>query len=322
MVVHNPNNWHWVDKDASPWARQYLEDTIRMINVEDDGVSAKLVKLTSMDGDVDVIQRKGKVITIYDVKLTIEYSGKTKDNEEVSGTIKIPEIAHDTEEDDYVFDIDINTDSASKAPVRDLVKNKIIPILRKEFRKLGPALRDEIGKDIQHSTGPSSSQFTSSTQSKTLFPPHTDKTDKPKAETVLSFSKVTLSFKEEFMARATELYSTFTDPKRLEALFQAKHEHFGGAVVGGRFKIAGFTGEFTELTEPVKIVQKWRFNYWPPDHYSSIEMLFEQNDRDNVTMMNVTWSGVPEEQASAVKNYWTRYYVHAIKKTFGYGLTL
>jgi len=29
-----------------------------------------------MDGDVDVNQRKGKVITIFDVKLVIEYSGR------------------------------------------------------------------------------------------------------------------------------------------------------------------------------------------------------------------------------------------------------
>jgi activator of HSP90 ATPase len=28
-----------------------------------------------MDGDVDVSQRKGKVITIFDVKLVLEYTG-------------------------------------------------------------------------------------------------------------------------------------------------------------------------------------------------------------------------------------------------------
>lgn len=56
----------------------------------------------SMDGDVDVSQRKGKVITLFDVKVQLEYEGKTKDDEDVSGTITIPEVAHDTEEDEYV----------------------------------------------------------------------------------------------------------------------------------------------------------------------------------------------------------------------------
>jgi activator of HSP90 ATPase len=75
MVLHNPNNWHWVNKDASPWAKKWLEDSIKEIKSEENGVTAQLDKLVSMDGDVDVNQRKGKVITIFDVKLVIEYSG-------------------------------------------------------------------------------------------------------------------------------------------------------------------------------------------------------------------------------------------------------
>jgi len=75
MVLHNPNNWHWVNKDASAWAKEYLEENIKGVKAEDNGVTAQLDKLISMDGDCDVNQRKGKVITIYDVKLVIEYSG-------------------------------------------------------------------------------------------------------------------------------------------------------------------------------------------------------------------------------------------------------
>lgn len=75
MVLHNPNNWHWVNKDASVWAKQWMGDAIKGIKAEDAGVTAQLDKLISMDGDVDVNQRKGKVITIFDVKLVIEYSG-------------------------------------------------------------------------------------------------------------------------------------------------------------------------------------------------------------------------------------------------------
>lgn len=75
MVLHNPNNWHWVNKDVSAWARDYVETKVTKIGVEGDGVSAKVDKVLSMDGDVDVSQRKGKVITLFDVKLQLEYSG-------------------------------------------------------------------------------------------------------------------------------------------------------------------------------------------------------------------------------------------------------
>ena len=77
MVLHNPNNWHWVNKDVSEWAKQYLEENLTKLSAEEKDVSAKIRKVTSMDGDVDVSQRKGKVITLFDVKLELEYEGET-----------------------------------------------------------------------------------------------------------------------------------------------------------------------------------------------------------------------------------------------------
>lgn len=115
MVLHNPNNWHWVNKDVSGWTKDYLTDELVGVNASrDDGTSAEVSKVLSMDGDVDVSQRKGKVITIFDVSLRLEYTGKVplneseklegqkEDKKDVSGTITIPEVAHDTEEDEYV----------------------------------------------------------------------------------------------------------------------------------------------------------------------------------------------------------------------------
>lgn len=75
MVLHNPNNWHWVNKDAAPWAKEFLENQVKTIEAEEGDISAKISKLVSMDGDVDVSQRKGKVITIFDVSLKLEYEG-------------------------------------------------------------------------------------------------------------------------------------------------------------------------------------------------------------------------------------------------------
>lgn len=75
MVLHNPNNWHWVNKDASEWAQEYLAEVLTTISAQDGDVSARITKVISMDGDVDVSQRKGKVITLFDVKLKLEYEG-------------------------------------------------------------------------------------------------------------------------------------------------------------------------------------------------------------------------------------------------------
>ena len=76
MVLHNPNNWHWVNKDTSEWARAYLEQNLVGVSAEEKDVSAKITKVVSMDGDVDVSQRKGKVITLFDVYCTLSWSGQ------------------------------------------------------------------------------------------------------------------------------------------------------------------------------------------------------------------------------------------------------
>ncbi|KAK0113198.1 hypothetical protein ONS95_014894 [Cadophora gregata] len=322
-MLHNPNNWHWVNKDASGWTKQYLEQNIKGIKAEENGVTAQLDKLISMDGDVDVNQRKGKVITIFDVKLVLEYSGKTKDDEDVSGTITVPEVAHDTEENEYVFELDIYSDANSKAPVKDLVRSKILPQLRKEFAKLGPALIAEHGKDIQHAPGSNpSSGFSTPKLHVPTSAPAASVTQTTKTSS--SINTTTVTDTEEFRAPATELYQTFTDPQRISAFTRAAPKLFEGAKKGGKFELFGgnVAGEYLELVEPTKIVQSWRLDQWPKDHYSRLEINFDQNDVDNVTVMRVSWSGVPVGQEEVTKRNWREYYVRSIKQTFGFGTIL
>ncbi|KAK5014549.1 Co-chaperone [Cryomyces antarcticus] len=330
MVLHNPNNWHWVNKDVSPWTREYLENDLVGISAEDNGVTAQVSKVVSMDGDVDVSQRKGKVITIFDVKLQLEYTGKTKDDEDVSGTITIPEVAHDTEEDEYVFDIDIYSESSSKAPVKDLVRAKLIPQLRKHLQTLGPALITEHGKDLQHAPGSnppsgfSTPKYIPNSTNKNAEAPKSSSTTTSSQGKGPSVNVTTVTDQEEFRTTAAELYQTFTDPARIAAFTRSPPKTFEGAKKGGRFELFGgnVSGEYTELTEPTKIVQKWRLAQWPTGHYSKLSIKFDQNDVDSVTVMRVDWEGVPVGQEEVTKRNWGEYYVRSIKTTFGFGTIL
>ncbi|KAJ5567339.1 hypothetical protein N7535_006645 [Penicillium sp. DV-2018c] len=327
MVLHNPNNWHWVNKDASGWAKDYLQKNLVGLSVEEDGVSAKVDKVLSMDGDVDVSQRKGKVITLFDVKLSLEYSGKTKDDEAVSGTIKIPEVAHDTEEDEYVFEIDNHDDSNSKQPVKDLVRTKLVAELRKNLSGLAAALIAEHGKDLQHAPGEDPSKGFP----KTSVHPHNKPAATPatQATTTSQTGKVavnttTVVASDEFRTTASELFNTFTDAQRIAAFTRGAPRQWDGAKVGGKFAIfdGNVTGEFVTLDEPKQIVQKWRLAQWPQGHFSTLEINFDQNDIDGVTQMRVSWSGVPVGQEDVTKQNWDMYYVRGIKQTFGFGTIL
>lgn len=329
MVLHNPNNWHWVNKDVSPWAKEYLDTELPQISAEEDGVTAKVDKVISMDGDVDVSQRKGKVITLFDVKVKLEYSGKNKEGEEGSGTITIPEVAHDTEEDEYVFELDMYSESSEKQPIKDLVRSKILPQLRKGLAKLGPALIAEHGKDLQHAPGsnPSSGFSTPKIyQSSSVNKAADGKTTSTATSSGSGklVNTTTLNDSTEFRTTAEELFKTFTDPQRLAAFTRAPPKTFTGATPGGKFELFGgnVSGEFTELEEPTHIVQKWRLAQWPAGHYSTLSLWFDQNDVDAVTVMRVEWKGVPVGQEEPTKVNWGEYYVRSIKTTFGFGTVL
>ncbi|KAI9806097.1 MAG: hypothetical protein M1833_004504 [Piccolia ochrophora] len=333
MVVHNPKNWHWVSKDASTWTRNFLDEHLLQISAKEDGVTATVDKILSMDGDVDVSQRKGKVLTLFDVKVVLEYSGNASTGEEVSGTITIPEVAHDTEEDEYVFDVDIYSDASSKQPVKDLIRRKLVPQLRTQLGQLGPALIGEHGKDLQHgnvsdessgvSTPISTSHSSSNAQTKGKGTVHTSSAPQGGDHKAL-VNVTTVTDTEEFRTTAEELFQTFTDPQRITAFTRGPPKVFEGAEVGKRFEIfdGNVAGKFIELQKPTAIVQRWRLKQWPPGHYSSLQIKFDQNDQDAVTVMRVTWDGVPVGQEEVTKRNWREYYVRSIKTTFGFGTVL
>ncbi|KAG7127361.1 hypothetical protein HYQ44_020147 [Verticillium longisporum] len=301
MVLHNPNNWHWVNKDVSPWAKEYLATTLLKLQAEDGGVTAKISKLVSMDGDVDVSQRKGKVITIFDVKLVLEYSGSTPDEADVSGTITVPEVAHDTEEDEYVFDVDIFAESKDKQP-------------------LSSALIAEHGKDIQHAPGSNPSSGFSTPK---VHAPTSASKSAAQSSTQTNnggvVNTVTLNETTEFRTSADQLYETFTDPGRIAAFTRAPPKVFEGAKKGGKFELfdGNVSGEYLELESPKRIVQSWRLKQWPAGHFSKLSIEFDQNDVDHVTLMRVSWTGVPVGQEDVTKRNWEEYYVNSIKRTFG-----
>ena len=44
MVLHNPNNWHWVNKDVREWAREYLEKSLVGTSAEEGGCLSESIK--------------------------------------------------------------------------------------------------------------------------------------------------------------------------------------------------------------------------------------------------------------------------------------
>jgi len=212
--------------------------------------------------------------------------------------------------------------------VKDLVRSKILPQLRKSLATLAPALITEHGKDIQHPPGsnPGSGFSTPKVYSNSSInkPSEAKSSSATQSNAGSSVNVTTITDSTEFRTSAAELFQTFTDPQRLAAFTRSPLKNFSGGEVGGKFELFGgnVTGEFTELEQPTHIVQKWRLAQWPQGHFSTLSIWFDQNDVDSVTVMRVEWKGVPVGQEEVTKGNWGEYYVRSIKTTFGFGTVL
>ncbi|KAI0461778.1 hypothetical protein LJB42_004851 [Komagataella kurtzmanii] len=149
MVVHNPNNWHWVDKNCLPWAKSYFQEVLPNTTQKNDAYEIVVTSVDLVDGDCDVTQRKGVTKCIFDLKIQVSATAKVNTNsevEEISYTVTLPELVHDQDEDEYEYVIEGNLDHKSQ------IRKLLTPLLTEKLSKFQQALIDAHTQDVQHST--------------------------------------------------------------------------------------------------------------------------------------------------------------------------
>lgn len=321
----NVNNWHWVNKNCLKWAQNYFTTQLVGLEAEKNGNTASITKMVECTGDVDLNQRKGKIITIYDVVLKLNWKGALADGTEVTGSINIPEIAHDTDSDDYVFEISINDDNNAKQAIKEVIRKGLTPLLIKKFEAFSAAMIKEncedvyIDSDKMGTATPPRLATTTEHSSATKFGSSATTTSSSSNSTTPAQKVNTTSLNDsiEFQTSAHELYETLTDlnraqiwtrgPVKLSKEVNSTFEFFGGNV----------SGEILELVPDKKIVQTWRLKSWPAGHFSKVTMELDQGS-DSVTL-KINQTGIPIGQEELTRTNWSGYYWRAIKGAFGFG---
>jgi len=69
---------HWVSKNCLSWAKEYFQTELTKISAEEGPNRVSVKNVSSCEGDVDVSQRKGKIITLFDVKLVLDIEGRSQ----------------------------------------------------------------------------------------------------------------------------------------------------------------------------------------------------------------------------------------------------
>ncbi|KAI8885066.1 hypothetical protein K501DRAFT_284517 [Backusella circina FSU 941] len=314
--MRNVNNWHWVNKDCLPWAKTYFQDQLSGLTAEKNGIKVKINHLDECTGDVDLNQRKGKILAIYDVALSLSWEAQDESGTKIFGNIRIPEVAYDTALDDYVFNISINGSDAIADQTKKVIRSELEPKLRHKFSLFTNDLIKRHSSDVYQGESPSTPQTPELVQRKQPLQKQESashhKQDQPIRTTK---SQHSYDFKG---STSQDVYEALLDLKR--ALIWSKGKAKVSKRIGSEFELfdGNVHGTLLEAIPGQKIIQTWRLKSWPKDHFSTVTLTITQTE-DGATLQ-LNQSGIPSGQEEAIKQNWMGYYWKPIDANLSAGI--
>jgi len=327
-MSHTTANWHWKNKNIGSWAKQWFQRELTTIKISDGDKSVQITEVTEVDGDVELGQRKSKLIIIYDVKIKLKWSSKALDGAEVNGELAIPEVSHEVTLDglsEYTYEWSLSTNSSKPIdPLYEFARQSLPVALEAKFTEFPAVIIEAHGKDLTVSTEPSRTGTPVQPTNSTSVTPNvttTAHTPKPVGKSLPPKAKIvntsTVEVEATFMASADELFNLFTDEKRIPIWTRASGK--SNPVPGSEYSLfgGGVQGKYVSLDTPRQIVQTWslRSPNWPSGHEAILTTTLNQSPES--TAVKFSLKDVPLSMQDEIKRNIEGYYVHGLK-SIGY----
>jgi len=305
-------------KNCLEWSRDYLKQRLKGLKASTSTIQVQTTQVLVVEGDVDLNQRKGKVLTIFDLKLEITWEGEnTTDSSSTSGRILIPEFTHDTAKDEFVFDITVEKDSKQADAIKAQVKKELTEKIKTVLLEFPHVLIDTHSKDVhiplpelKKPTHAAAASFSNATKPSAL-------NSNKEAGKTAKFSTVTIHDSVELMASPQDVFTCLTDAHRASMWARSPVQTSAEANASLKFYGGNLQGTVVETAAFTKIVWKLRSGTWPADHYSTVTFTLEQG-RESTTI-RLTQAGVPFPEEETTKQNWTKFFWTPIKAIYGYG---
>lgn len=103
----NVNNWHWTEKNASPWSQEKLKELFKDVAIPSETAHVVIVDVDKCEGEASANNRKGKLIFFYEWNLVLKWTGELTEGSggKHSGNIMIPNLS----EENDVSELDVST---------------------------------------------------------------------------------------------------------------------------------------------------------------------------------------------------------------------
>lgn len=328
----NVNNWHWTEKNAAHWSKDKLQSLLMNLEVNENNIGKCFIsEITSIEGEAVANNRKGKLIFFYEWVIKCQWKGNVNgDENEVTGTIEIPNLSEENNADEITIDVTLNSSGTNADILKELMRTKGQAQIRKQLSKYIMALRDEFARDMIKPTkvaeGGSINSFQTEVQQQkkkeSCLPgiARSIPTPNPQPQMGVKIETVRIQLVDNFKCTADEFYRVLTDSALLQAFTQNKVSV--DVNVGGQFSLlnGNIIGKFTHLEPNKCIKQTWRLRNWPAEHYSDVTIKI--NQKEDHTEVSIELNGVPRTHQEATEQGWQRHYIESIKRTFGFGASI
>ncbi|BEI89645.1 uncharacterized protein CcaverHIS019_0210070 [Cutaneotrichosporon cavernicola] len=314
-------SYHWRNKNCGPWAQEWVRRILPAIKIEGDGNTASVTSVTSVEGDCDLGQRKGKLLTIYDLQVSSKWTGSDGTNE-FSGELKIPEFSHETIDglSDYVFDISIDQSSKEADVFRAWLKNKLPGALEPKLNGFREDLLKAHGI-FETPVGSGTSTPAAFKQGYSPAPPGeahakaiaAQKT-KDEAGEKRGLKTVTVQLNAQLHASAADLWSLLTDAQRVPMWSRAQADIT--PEVGKKYTLfnGNVSGAIIAVDAPNKLVQSWQTKSpgWPSDHHGIMTITLDQGS--DSTKVTFSLDGVPADKEGDISRALDAFYIRGLKQ--------
>ncbi|XP_058833672.1 activator of 90 kDa heat shock protein ATPase homolog 1 [Topomyia yanbarensis] len=323
----NVNNWHWTEKNATPWSKDKLTALLQGYVIRGSGQECKIVEIEKLDGEATANNRKGKLIFFYEWNIVLKWKG-TIDDEDVTGKVTIPNLSEENDIDEIELTVTVDASNNASEKLKVFMYNIGRDKLRKQLEAYVETLKQDFAKGlILPKKGEENGNPPVKPDKEIVFASGFNK-QKIELQTVISDDKKvgcqldvkTLETVERFQCRANELYDALTRTDMVTA-FTRGHVKLD-LFKGGEFVYFGgnVSGAFDEIVPNEKITQTWRLKQWPSGHFSNVVMELKQ--MEDHTELKLTQTLIPAAEFEATKANWSRYYWDSIRSAFGFGTFL
>ncbi|ORY43030.1 hypothetical protein BCR33DRAFT_851260 [Rhizoclosmatium globosum] len=311
----NHGNWHWIERNCLKWAQTHLKRSIMLIDPkESNGMT--VTSVVSIEGQADINQRKGKLITVFDLQFVVTWKGTDLGGQPACGQISVVDFMHDTDLDELEYFINVDNKAQQQSASKQ-VETQLIPKIKAILSTFSQDMLNENSKNLLNDSGsaPSSPQPVHKAATAQAVTPKSPTTSSSSLTSPTSPPKkvrtTTVNLESQFLCTASDLYDTLLNPARVRVWSKDSKTDFVAKKGEPYILFSGaVSGTFVDLVPCSKITKKWKVKGWA--EASTVTITIDEFD-DVGCKMGVVIRGVPVDEEGVVKRNWEGYYFEPIR---------